>query len=153
LAVNRTTDLQSISSRFQPLGSDYDGRTYYALSHPPLPSKKPSLPDRARFANLAYCVFVWGRKPQDALLANGEDDDDVEGWWGFGEADDIRRLAKWRSYCIVRKAYDSTTVDSSLSSVLEPAVAPSDAQMKELVKGLEEFADFLDVRCGISEAK
>ncbi|KAF9510045.1 hypothetical protein BS47DRAFT_106873 [Hydnum rufescens UP504] len=99
--VHHLTDVQSNHLRYEPLGVDHEGRTYYALSHPQVSGKGSgankglSQSERNRLANWAYFVFVWGRRPADAPLEDGSDQDDEELWWAFNEATSIRQLSNW----------------------------------------------------------
>ena len=125
--------LQVQKLRYSPLGEDDEGRIYHVLSNP-LPNayystyeaapgkakskRRPpkSLAGQVKQApadNWAYFVFVWGRKPVEAVALPGpkrEGDDidndedsaeeadesaDEERWWCFKDAKDIRDLAKW----------------------------------------------------------
>lgn len=135
-------------------------------------SSVPSVGERARFENWAYFIFVWGPKPPEAApevsdlmsqCTETEDDIDTERWWGFSEPGEVRTLAKWiltTALCMDHKAGTSAlpmagdgenlvTHRTSMSSVTITPSSPRHAdKVRPLCKGLDEFADFLEVCFG-----
>jgi hypothetical protein len=107
--------------RFAPLGTDHEGRIYFALT-PSVAEREAaaallagdmtkggkaqgraviSADDRSVLRRWGWFISVWGKKPVDGIVPAGEDDDDddededVERWWGIWKPDEIRRLADW----------------------------------------------------------
>ncbi|KAN0106968.1 hypothetical protein V8E52_010636 [Russula decolorans] len=105
--------------RFAPLGTDHEGRIYFALT-PSVAEREVaaallagnmtkggkaqgravvSADERSALRRWGWFVSVWGKKPVDGIVLAGEDDDedieDVKRWWGIWEPDEIRRLADW----------------------------------------------------------
>lgn len=76
---------------FEPLGTDVDGRVYYALT-PRLIEE-----DRYRPSGWARGVVIWGR-----AMEGQTDDEDmpamVERWMIVDSAADVQRLARWVTY-------------------------------------------------------
>ncbi|KAH9985808.1 hypothetical protein BJV74DRAFT_846358 [Russula compacta] len=111
--------LHAYAPRFAPLGTDHEGRIYFALT-PSVAEREAALAllagdttkggkaqgraivsadERGAMRRWGWFVAVWGKKPVDGLVPEGEDDndedDDAERWWGFCQPDEIRRLADW----------------------------------------------------------
>ncbi|KAF8320696.1 hypothetical protein DL93DRAFT_2152611 [Clavulina sp. PMI_390] len=129
IAVRYNAELQGHTLRFGSLGTDHDGRTYYALSHPraiasgptktkgrkpkPTAPSPPSPAERESLANWAYFVFVWGKRPASASAvrsgggaseaSNPKADKDIERWWAFSTSESIHVLSKWISTTAVYK--------------------------------------------------
>jgi hypothetical protein len=108
--------------RFAPLGTDHEGRIYFALT-PSVAEREVaaallagdmtkggkaqgravvSADERSALRRWGWFISVWGKKPVDGVVPagedDGEDDDDVEDvgrWWGIWQPDEIRRLADW----------------------------------------------------------
>lgn len=108
--------------RFAPLGTDHEGRIYFALT-PSVAEREAaaallagdmtkggkaqgravvSADERSVLRRWGWFISVWGKKPVDGIVPAGEDDDDddddvedVERWWGIWQPDGIRRLADW----------------------------------------------------------
>jgi hypothetical protein len=108
--------------RFAPLGTDHEGRIYFALT--PSAAEREvaaallagdmtkggkaqgraivSANERNALRRWGWFISVWGKKPVDGIVPAGEDDDeddddleDVERWWGIWQPNEIRRLADW----------------------------------------------------------
>jgi hypothetical protein len=109
--------LHAYSLRFAPLGTDHEGRIYFALT-PSVAEREAaaallagdmtkggkaqgravvSADERGALRRWGWFISVWGKKPVDGFVPEGddEDDDDVERWWGIWQPDEIRRLADW----------------------------------------------------------
>lgn len=114
--------LHAYAPRFEPLGADHEGRIYFALT-PSVAEREAaaallagdttkggkaqgraivSSDERSTLRRWGWFVAVWGKKPVDGLVPQGEDDEDededyehVERWWGIWQPDEIRRLADW----------------------------------------------------------
>ena len=106
--------------RFAPLGSDHEGRIYFALT-PSVTEREVaaallagdmtkggkaqgravvSTDERSALRRWGWFIAVWGKKPIDGFVPVVDDDDDddvedVERWWGIWQPDEIRRLADW----------------------------------------------------------
>ena len=108
--------------RFAPLGTDHEGRIYFALT-PSVAEREAaaallagnmskggkaqgravvSADERSTLRRWGWFISVWGKKPVDGIVPAGEDDDeddedveDVKRWWGIWQPDEIRRLADW----------------------------------------------------------
>lgn len=104
--------------RFAPLGTDHEGRIYFALT-PSMAEREVatallagdmskggkaqgraviSANERSALRRWGWFISVWGKKPVDGVVPAGEDDDDVEDverWWGIWQPNEIRRLADW----------------------------------------------------------
>jgi len=116
--------------RFGPLGTDEDGRVYYALS-PGLADREAALwlidgkgnqklkkgrkqgggftyvdeRQRKELMNWSWFVAVWGKKPANAKVEDEDEilDNDNEQWWGFWEPEQIKNLSQWIA---VRNGFD-----------------------------------------------
>ncbi|GBE81141.1 hypothetical protein SCP_0308670 [Sparassis crispa] len=110
--------LYTCTPRFSPLGQDHEGRVYYALT-PGMAEREAALQviagkegkikvsrkrgvmtedDRKGMQRWSWFVAVWGRLPRNAVKAgndDNEDEDEDEGWWGFWEPEQVRRVASW----------------------------------------------------------
>ena len=109
--------------RFAPLGTDHEGRIYFALT-PSVAEREAaaallagdmtkggkaqgravlSADERSVLRRWGWFISIWGKKPVDGIVPAGEDDDDdddddaedIERWWGIWQPDEIRRLADW----------------------------------------------------------
>lgn len=120
----------------------------------------PSSTERARFENWAYFIFVWGRKlPEGVDLTiemDGDVDEDTERWWGFSEPGEVRTLSKW-IFTVALSMDDNEDEDdentvrprTSMSSITTIPPPPRCVdKVRALCKGLDEFADFLEVCFG-----
>lgn len=203
LRVHHNVLLQSHVLRFGPLGSDDEGRIYYALSHPAAKftskGKRKSSVQSDPLDNWACFVFAWGKKPSDAPATEDrdeadEDDVNLERWWAFTSAESVRALSKWLMMRATEKderedasdqvalaihpehsgtssaeAFRSrsspppmepliplpvnrSTASASIASI--PSVARKHHTsnvnaVRVLCRGLNDFADILEVKCGI----
>ena len=117
--------LHAYALRFAPLGTDHEGRIYFALT-PSVAEREAaaallagdvikggkaqgraviSADERSALRRWGWFVSVWGKKPVDGLVPvrehdeddddDEDEDDDVERWWGIWQPDEIRRLADW----------------------------------------------------------
>ena len=110
---------QAYALRFAPLGTDHEGRIYFALTPSVLEREAAvallagnmtkggkaqgravvSADERSALRRWGWFISVWGKKPVDGIVPAGEDDDedieDVKRWWGIWQPDEIRRLADW----------------------------------------------------------
>lgn len=138
--------------RFTPLGSDHDGRIYWALSpsvtdrdyaldyitsrlpQPPK-SKRPrnrkhrhqkEKEDRKALKEWTWFLAVWGTKPAEKDASPGVDADEPQ-WWGFWDSLEIRRLAEW------------ITAANDLKTTGEPS-------LRTLAKNITEYATLLEWR-------
>ncbi|KAH9963838.1 hypothetical protein BC827DRAFT_1118264, partial [Russula dissimulans] len=114
--------LHAYAPRFAPLGTDHEGRVYFALT-PSMAEREAaaallagdtikggkaqgraivSSDERRAMRRWGWFIAVWGKKPADGLLPDDyndddddNDDDDVARWWGIWQPDEIRKLADW----------------------------------------------------------
>lgn len=138
----------SCASRFEPLGIDADGRIYYLPSSlGPFRGKKDRLPspyERLSFRKWGWFIAVYGKPGTqiqdielDEINADPDNKDELreEGWWGFSDVSEIRKLSKWlTSRPEIEDA--EVTADGGSKSV----------DTKSLAKKIAEFADFIDWR-------
>jgi len=112
--------LHACTPRFAPLGTDHEGRIYFALTSSVAEREAAAAllagdttkggkaqgraiigtDDRSTLRRWGWFIAVWGKKPVDGLDPEDEDEDeedmdDVERWWGIWQPDEIRRLADW----------------------------------------------------------
>ena len=105
--------------RWAPLGQDFEGRVYYAMT-PGVGESDAAMEflngkesrvkigrkrdwtedDRKEMQRWSWFIAVWGKKPEDAEEAQREDkeeerDADEETWWGFWQPAEIQKLAEW----------------------------------------------------------
>ncbi|GJJ06394.1 hypothetical protein Clacol_000585 [Clathrus columnatus] len=148
-------EINSCASRFEPLGVDTDGRVYYLPSSlGPFRGKKDRLPsdkERLGFRRWGWFIAVYG-KPGTQIQHFGCDySDDVdtnvklreEGWWGFADVSEIRKLSKW---LLSRAETEDEGVAPTTVGKLSPAPRSQLNRMKTLAKAINEFADFIDWR-------
>ncbi|KZT10703.1 uncharacterized protein LAESUDRAFT_643979 [Laetiporus sulphureus 93-53] len=111
--------------RYAALGQDSEGRVYYALT--PSEAEREAaaqllagkdgkvkvtrkrggltVEDRKEMQRWSWFIAVWGRLPKGAIRAKNDDEDSddddeseaEEGWWGFWEPAEIKKLAIWIS--------------------------------------------------------
>ncbi|EJU04362.1 hypothetical protein DACRYDRAFT_14461 [Dacryopinax primogenitus] len=164
------------TSRFQPLGRDVDGRTYYILS-PYDDAKIPPLPVREGATKWSWFVAVWGRKPESPVTSpegngklessegsskertlNGDDsdstlsvseDDLLDHWYAFTSPQEIRRLAKWTDYVASAAVAGDKPTPQPTDDDLAPATGKEIALLCEKLNG---FADYLEWRCKDEDA-
>ena len=116
--------LHAYALRFAPLGTDHEGRIYFALA-PSVAEREAAsallagdiikggkaqgravigADERGALRRWGWFISVWGKKPVDGLVPaddddddadDDDDDDDVDRWWGIWQPDEIRRLADW----------------------------------------------------------
>jgi hypothetical protein len=110
--------LQACAPRFAPLGTDHEGRIYFALT-PSVAEREAaaallagdtikggkaqgraivSTDERSTLRRWGWFIAVWGMKPVDGLIPEDEDEEDIdddERWWGIWQPDEIRKLADW----------------------------------------------------------
>jgi hypothetical protein len=110
--------------------------------------------ERDELVEYSWMVLVWGRIPngKEAFCLNGEDEDamDVDGaqkpdstkerWYAFTQPEDIKLLAEW-----VAAEYGLDD-DAEEGSVKSSEKDHEEAAMKELVKGLKDFAELMEWR-------
>ncbi|CAA7261782.1 unnamed protein product [Cyclocybe aegerita] len=139
----------SFATRFMPLGTDNEGRTYYALSpgvaereaaleylsiagsEKPLKPKKKgcvrSVPERQSLRDWSWLIAVWGKRgpltPAEVKAKMGEEDGlniEKEQWWGFWGSDHIDKLAEYFSV--------KSGLEEDAPSAAEPFMPPSSSK-------------------------
>ncbi|KAL0577031.1 hypothetical protein V5O48_004965 [Marasmius crinis-equi] len=161
--------LPACAPRFQPLGTDHDGRVYWALSpgvrdrefaksliaaaSAPATSKKVRKPirrpksaeERAMFKAWSWFLAVSGKRPSDADVDGGESDEE---WWVFWEPEEVKKLAGWISG---RNGLDVKGEDAAeAAGATVTATGGSNVRnqhLKTLVKNLQEYSTTLEWRC------
>ncbi|KAG7098850.1 hypothetical protein E1B28_000753 [Marasmius oreades] len=156
--------LVSCLPRFSPLGTDHDGRVFWAMS-PGIrdrefaasvitaataesskrrkPMRRPkSNEEIASFKCWSWFVAVWGQRPLLGGVNETESDSDEnkEGWWVFWEPEEIRKLSSWIT---IRNGLDVKPGDCD--------GARSKQQLRNLVKNLQEYSTTLEWRCNGGE--
>ncbi|KAJ3811480.1 hypothetical protein F5876DRAFT_64749 [Lentinula aff. lateritia] len=152
----------AFSPRFSPLGSDPEGRVYWALTpgvsdreyaSDYIVSRLPNAPKSKRPRNRkqrqqreeeesqalrewSWFIAVWGKKPHGNRANDGEDEPQ---WWGFWDPQEIRNLAEWLSITNDLKNSDSSSASSG-------NLAHSRNDWKILVKRITEYATLLEWR-------
>ncbi|KAJ4476905.1 hypothetical protein C8J55DRAFT_516079 [Lentinula edodes] len=148
----------AFSPRFSPLGSDPEGRVYWALTPGVsdreyaldyIVSRLPNAPKSKRPRNRkqrqqreeedsqalrewSWFIAVWGKKPHGNGVNEGGDEPQ---WWGFWNPQEIRNLAEWLSITNGLKS-DPSDGNSTRSC----------NDLKILVKRLTEYATSLEWR-------
>jgi hypothetical protein len=142
--------MYSYAPRFGPVGTDDDGRRYYALS-PGLAEREwatvlisgeksvqsrrvvrgvMSLEETQRESLVCWSWFlaVYGKKPGGAQVDGGEKDDGEKKWWGFWQPPVIEELAQWVALKNRLNDGDEDEVDDEiLAAAPSAASANSDA--------------------------
>ena len=148
----------SFAPRFTPLGTDEDGRIYYALS-PGVAEREAALEylvaassekqaklkkkgrvltmeERGDMQEWSWFVAVWGKPyPKAGRTDNSDEDGDESKWYGFYEPEEINRLAEWISV-------KSNLEDEGNTQVPRPRTE----HLKRLVAELKDYATLLDWR-------
>ncbi|KAL5484901.1 hypothetical protein ACEPAI_7543 [Sanghuangporus weigelae] len=161
-------ELQGAAPRFGPLGRDSQGRVYYASSafrrkDKRAKAKVPDEEEREEMQKWGWFLAVWGR---GAILER------EERWWGFYDPAEIRQLAKWLAAAegvdgkdsafecfgeVKVKREDANNFElggsGSNGEIDFGQGPPTQAQVKALVKGLNEYADLLEWRINRGEAQ
>ncbi|TXT08975.1 hypothetical protein VHUM_02449 [Vanrija humicola] len=96
LNVNLRAVLARKNMRFEPIGTDLDGRVYYFMTPRVLEEN-----DRRAPTGWASGLLVWGRGVESET-ANGAAADElppmVERWTHFGKSETARQLSKWLAW-------------------------------------------------------
>ncbi|CAL1707212.1 unnamed protein product [Somion occarium] len=160
--------------RYGPLGRDSEGRIYYALS-PGMAETDAAIQlikgkvvkvkfgrkkggvtieDRKDMQRWSWFLAVWGRKPEGAEEAKGEDgdvlmDDDSERWWGFWDPMEIHKLAAWLEVKNAlgdgsAQSYPSKLTVSRKSTVSRSTTANSVASVSREPSPLSELSSETD---------
>ncbi|KAK7035496.1 hypothetical protein VNI00_011789 [Paramarasmius palmivorus] len=145
----------SCAPRFGPLGTDHDGRIYYALSpgvrdrefaanllagaSKRTKGRKPirrakSVEARKAFQEWSWFLAVWGHHPSSI--------ESEPGWWVFWEPEEIRKLATW-----ISDTNDLGAKSDSDESAVKGAPPASHSRLRSLTKNLQEYATALEWRC------
>lgn len=135
--------LQGGAPRFSPLGSDAQGRVYYAASAHRRSGKRAKVPsdeDRDGMTKWGWFLAVW-----TAGDAASEKSDKEKKWFGFSNPAEIRQLAKWiaATESLDLKDADVDDVMHSNDEQDTQERRPSRGELKVLVKNLNEYADLL----------
>jgi hypothetical protein len=147
--------MPSCAPRFGPLGTDHDGRVYYALSpgvrdrefaanllagvSKKTKGRKPirrakSVEARKAFQEWSWFLAVWGHNPSSV--------ESEPGWWVFWEPEEIRKLASW-----ISDTNDLAAKSDSDESAVKGAPPASHGRLRSLMKNLQEYALALEWRC------
>ncbi|KAJ2916808.1 hypothetical protein MD484_g3609, partial [Candolleomyces efflorescens] len=177
-ALERSSDIAQSESlqRFAPLGSDSEGRVYYALT--PGHSEREAayeftdllagdLPNNARLKkkgralkpeeredlyDWSWMILVWGKKPPSAFTParDEEDEEDVE------MDDDTDAWWCFHDPEDIKKLVEWLTIDSDLEEKDESkasssngkaaSVSPEQAAVKQLISSLKDFGVLLEWR-------
>ncbi len=155
------------SVRSGPLGTDGDGRIYWALSPGvndrqyamqyvsamAVGTKKPKKgkgctragKDESPLSDWSSFIAVWGQKPKTATLLTSEDDSDedaeMDQWWGFSDPEDIRKLADWL-FIVSGLEEDGPESPPTVGEAVR-----NGNSIKALVHNLKEYATVLAWRC------
>lgn len=153
-------ETNSCTSRFEPLGVDPDGRIYYSPSSiGPYRGKKDRLPtanERLGFRKWGWFIVVYGKPGTQIQNLETENPDTTEkpetiarsreGWWGFSDVSELRKLSNWLTNHFEEKIAGATTEEGAQPKApLNPT--------KQLAKAINEFADFIDWRLKRSTSK
>ncbi|THU95371.1 hypothetical protein K435DRAFT_966477 [Dendrothele bispora CBS 962.96] len=157
--------MPSYAPRFAPLGTDDDGRVYWALT-PSMQDRMHALqflslkssgalqPKRAKtkkdkrkrdsedveFKEWSRFLAVFGKRPVGENISGDEADSDE--WWVFAETEDIQKLSEWISMVYG----SSTTVEETTSSASATPKSPHNERIDGLVKNIKDFANTLEWR-------
>ncbi|KAL1411450.1 hypothetical protein Q8F55_002406 [Vanrija albida] len=119
LNVNLRAVLARKNMRFEPVGTDLDGRVYYFMTPRVLEEN-----DRRAPSGWASGLLVWGRgvELETANGAVGADDlpPIVERWTHFGKSETVRQLSKWLGWRFRRHV-----------ATMAPAVKPKTPKKKK----------------------
>ncbi|KAF5370795.1 hypothetical protein D9758_001868 [Tetrapyrgos nigripes] len=147
--------------RFGPLGTDHDGRTYWALSpnvrdrtqafqflslksSGSLPKKNRTKKDTRKKENAdaegwTRFLVVWGKRPWGDNMSGEKDEG--EAWWIFWEPAEIQKLSEWIS--MVNGSSSTATKESSSTSSTKSSHS---GRFDGLTKNLKDFAISLEWR-------
>lgn len=150
------------SLRFSELGRDHEGRIYYALTPGPVERDAAAqllaggdgrikftkrrgpigVDERKEMQKWSWFVGVWGRKPDGALVAKSEEDEeeddkekmvddvdkDVDEWWGFWDPAEISKVAEWIAMInnLGAKENDQDTAKTDKDPLDKDHVVPSE---------------------------
>lgn len=103
-----------MSLRFEPLGTDLDGRIYYALSHRPVEN------DTKAPIGWGTGILIWG--PAVAGKVSGDDNlpHSIERWSHFGKSKDVKPLVKWLEWRY-KKAMETARLNGIATATLDDA--------------------------------
>ncbi|KAH9165462.1 hypothetical protein EDB89DRAFT_2009556 [Lactarius sanguifluus] len=165
--------LHAHAPRFSPLGTDHEGRTYFALT-PSVAERDAaaallagdtskggkahgraivSTDERQAMRRWGWFIAVWGQKPADGLVPTSEEDedeesDDVERWWGLWQP--TERSAEDEPGVPTGAGSNgsrSGTAGNAQTRVDEDGrVIPTQNELRALVRALREYVEVLDWR-------
>lgn len=167
--------------RFNELGRDHEGRIYYALTPGPVERDAAgqllaggdgrvkftkrrgpvTLEERKGMQKWSWFVGVWGRKPEGAIIAKSEDEDedqttgdDRDTWWGFWDPQEIKKVAEW--IAMTNKLGESkgkdSLVDSADNAPNESAeIKSAEPERRTIVQ--EDCADPMLLSSGLDESR
>ncbi|OXG19615.1 hypothetical protein C366_02470 [Cryptococcus neoformans Tu401-1] len=112
--TNMRAGINQMSLRFEPLGTDLDGRIYYALSHRPVEN------DTKAPIGWGTGILIWG--PAVAGKVSGDDNlpHSIERWSHFGKSKDVKPLVKWLEWRY-KKAMESAKLNGIATTTLDDA--------------------------------
>ncbi|EKM54552.1 uncharacterized protein PHACADRAFT_175075 [Phanerochaete carnosa HHB-10118-sp] len=117
--------------RWAPLGQDFEGRVYYAMT-PGVGESDAAIEflngkesrvrigrkrewtedDRSEMARWSWFIAVWGKKPEGADEAEESYDERDEAWWGFWQPGEVRKLVEWLTIkCGLAGEHEEAQVD------------------------------------------
>lgn len=110
--------INQTSLRFEPLGTDLDGRIYYALSHRPVDndSKAP--------IGWGTGILIWGPAVAGKVTEDDNLPHSIERWSHFGKSKDVKPLIKWLEWRY-KKAVESAKPNGTATATHEDA-SPDD---------------------------
>ncbi|ODO06462.1 hypothetical protein L198_01694 [Cryptococcus wingfieldii CBS 7118] len=114
--VNLRSELHLACLRFESLGTDLDGRIYYALSH------RPVTDDTRPPVGWGTGLIVWGSAIEGRVSEEDNLPSSVRRWTHFGRAKEVKELHTWLKWKFDRKTEEikkGKGKGSSINSKLE----------------------------------
>ncbi|KIR36449.1 hypothetical protein I352_01398 [Cryptococcus deuterogattii MMRL2647] len=112
--TNMRAGISQTSLRFEPLGTDLDGRIYYALSHRPIEN------DTKAPIGWGTGILIWGPAVAGKVAEDDNLPHSIERWSHFGKSKDVKPLIKWLEWRY-KKAVESAEPNSTATVTLDGA--------------------------------
>lgn len=106
--------ISQTSLRFEPLGTDLDGRIYYALSHRPIEN------DMKAPIGWGTGILIWGPAVAGKVAEDDNLPHSIERWSHFGKSKDVKPLIKWLEWRY-KKAVESAEPNGTATVTLDDA--------------------------------
>lgn len=107
--------ISQTSLRFEPLGTDLDGRIYYALSHRPIEN------DTKAPIGWGTGILIWGPAVAGKVAEDDNLPHSIERWSHFGKSKEVKPLIKWLEWRYKKAVEESSEPNGTTTVTLDDA--------------------------------